>query len=507
MVKKIISFIVSVLILAQITVSADDLYMADTRQIYCFSDIMRAYVDIVDKDYNSTNIPSPADISGYIDGTKLTVRNVSRFSDTGEGVCDVFLIDISGSIRNNQMNQVKSAIKTWAANMNPNDKLALITFGDNVNLLLDFSNDITAINAAVDKITNNDKNTRLYGGIMEALKLTDRSDVGLPKRKNIILISDGVNDYSGGVNSNDVYSELKKRLIPVYSMRMSNSKAGNAEGTSTLNSVAEYSGGTTYDMSDKEIDTVYGWIKSGILNSCSVDFAYDDAKPDNQEHTFMIKVNQNGKMSEDSVKFIMKQNDETSGTYQLLSKNQNDTASGAELSDSVDEEAGNKKITQKRLILIIITAALLLLLLGLLLFMLLRNKKNKNNNYINTSYPNNNYYQGNNDIGTTVNMGYNNMSGPCITLRSVHSSYEQSYPLSDSISVGRHASNSFVINNPAVSGKHALITTTGNSIYVEDMGSVNGTFVNGRPVGYKTEVQNGDIVTFGNEDFYVNINY
>ena len=32
----------------------------------------------------------------------------------------------------------------------------------------------------------------------------------LRSAKNIILISDGVNDYSGGISESDIYTELKK---------------------------------------------------------------------------------------------------------------------------------------------------------------------------------------------------------------------------------------------------------------------------------------------------------
>ena len=490
MVKKIFLLILSSVILLQTTAFAGDIYKVDTRQLYCFKDIMRAYIDIEDKDANTADVPSEADVSGYIDGTRLTTRSIKRFADTGEGVSDVFLVDISGSIRDSQMEQVRSAIKVWAENMKENDRLALITFGDNVNVRIDFSNDVSAINAAVDGITNSDKNTRLYGGIIEALKLTDRNDVGLPKRKNIILITDGVNDYSGGVSENDVYSELKQRLIPVYSMRMTNSRAANEKGLSTLNSIAEYSGGTTYDMSDKSIDTVYGWIRESILNSCTVDFAYDGAEPDNTEHTFNLKVAQNSRIVEDSVKFIMKTSEESSGTYRMDAITQDDNSEKS-------SDNGNKK-----LIIIIFVAALLLILLGALAALFLRQKHN--NNYYdepeNNTYNNMNYYPAANSIGKTVEFGYasapGQTSGRSITLQSLRTMNSKTVPLAGSVSIGRSNSNTFVIDNPTVSGKHAVITEENGVVCIEDLSSVNGTLVNGILITPKAELKTGDILMF-----------
>src|SRR4051812_49751297 len=48
-----------------------------------------------------------------------------------------------------------------------------------------------------------------------------------------------------------------------------------------------------------------------------------------------------------------------------------------------------------------------------------------------------------------------------------------------------------------VSGEHAEITEIGGHWYVADSGSTNGTFVNGRKIGTKTEILDGDIIGFG----------
>ena len=52
--------------------------------------------------------------------------------------------------------------------------------------------------------------------------------------------------------------------------------------------------------------------------------------------------------------------------------------------------------------------------------------------------------------------------------------------LYDAITVGRNASNDFVINNPVVSGRHAVIRTDGRDLYIEDCNTLNGTLLNGK---------------------------
>ena len=95
------------------------------------------------KNSQTVEIPSQSDIDAHIDGTKLTVKNSVRFSETDSGTADIFLVDISGSIRDNQMQQVKNSIKTWAADMKPQDKMAIITFGNDVTVMNDYSDDKT----------------------------------------------------------------------------------------------------------------------------------------------------------------------------------------------------------------------------------------------------------------------------------------------------------------------------------------------------------------------------
>ena len=62
--------------------------------------------------------------------------------------------------------------------------------------------------------------------------------------------------------------------------------------------------------------------------------------------------------------------------------------------------------------------------------------------------------------------------------------------------IGRKPHNDLVIDNLAVSGEHAVIVTILNDSFLEDLGSTNGTFVNGQPVK-KHFLQNGDVVELG----------
>jgi len=79
------------------------------------------------------------------------------------------------------------------------------------------------------------------------------------------------------------------------------------------------------------------------------------------------------------------------------------------------------------------------------------------------------------------------------------------FPLArERTTIGRRPENDIQVDNLAVSGKHALIITILNDSFLEDLGSTNGTYVNGKLVK-KHALQHGDVITVGKHELrYVN---
>ena len=72
------------------------------------------------------------------------------------------------------------------------------------------------------------------------------------------------------------------------------------------------------------------------------------------------------------------------------------------------------------------------------------------------------------------------------------------YPLEgESISIGRDASNGVHINDAEVSRRHARLQFQGGKYVIEDVGSTNGTHVNGQRLSSAYVLRPGDIVSFG----------
>lgn len=72
------------------------------------------------------------------------------------------------------------------------------------------------------------------------------------------------------------------------------------------------------------------------------------------------------------------------------------------------------------------------------------------------------------------------------------------YPLEvPEIIVGRDASNGVAINDAEVSRKHAKLSLHGSAYVIQDLGSTNGTFINGQRIASSQVLNPGDTVSFG----------
>jgi predicted component of type VI protein secretion system len=67
----------------------------------------------------------------------------------------------------------------------------------------------------------------------------------------------------------------------------------------------------------------------------------------------------------------------------------------------------------------------------------------------------------------------------------------------EQFTVGRSAGNDLILADPEVSRRHIRIIRRADGFAVEDIGSTNGTFVNGQRISHLTLLQDGDAIDLG----------
>jgi pSer/pThr/pTyr-binding forkhead associated (FHA) protein len=66
----------------------------------------------------------------------------------------------------------------------------------------------------------------------------------------------------------------------------------------------------------------------------------------------------------------------------------------------------------------------------------------------------------------------------------------------DRTALGRRPYNDIVVDDLAISGEHAVLHMIGGEVYLEDLNSTNGTYVNGRPIK-RQALEQGDLIEVG----------
>jgi hypothetical protein len=88
--------------------------------------------------------------------------------------------------------------------------------------------------------------------------------------------------------------------------------------------------------------------------------------------------------------------------------------------------------------------------------------------------------------------------GPALVVRSGGGrAGEHFIPRAERTTIGRSPDNDIFLDDVTVSRKHAVLSQNGNEFLIEDLGSLNGTFVNRRRIESPTRLESGDEVQIG----------
>ena len=75
------------------------------------------------------------------------------------------------------------------------------------------------------------------------------------------------------------------------------------------------------------------------------------------------------------------------------------------------------------------------------------------------------------------------------------------FDLSEGATLGRADSAEIRVDDPFASSAHARIFPRGEFMYLEDMGSTNGTYLNGRKVATTERLKMADVIRIGDSEY------
>ncbi|MDO5517003.1 MAG: FHA domain-containing protein [Clostridium sp.] len=76
-------------------------------------------------------------------------------------------------------------------------------------------------------------------------------------------------------------------------------------------------------------------------------------------------------------------------------------------------------------------------------------------------------------------------------------------PIRSDLSIGRKDNNTIVLTDQHVSGNHAKIIVRNSGLFIEDLNSTNGTYLNNKKVNGRSKLTNKDEIKIGTSVFKI----
>ncbi|MDF2926045.1 MAG: hypothetical protein K0R57_4959 [Paenibacillaceae bacterium] len=230
------------------------------------------YVDALDQDGMPLKT-EPDSAAAFLGDRSLPVLGTEAFGASGEAAAYTFLVDISVSVNPGQNKGLKEPLLALAEQMKPDDQVSIVAFGSEVTVLQDFTKDKEAVRGSIAGITAKDNSTNLYKGVVKALDLLSGKRDGLPAKRILVILSDGEEWHDKGITREEVYMKIRETGIPVYTVSFHNAKASaqSKEYMKVLGSFARASSGQEYVLgqegatADTIVRSIHARVDGGLI--------------------------------------------------------------------------------------------------------------------------------------------------------------------------------------------------------------------------------------------------
>lgn len=195
--------------------------------------IVDVYLTVSDGAGKSVLGLTEREVEARIDGTPQPGVSLISAIAGGEHLAVVMLFDRSGSMKQS-LDITREAASGFIRRLSVGDRLAVVSFDEQIRVDASLTSDRAALEAAVQGIAAG-SNTVLYDALDAALSLLENAGTG---RQAILVLSDG-KDTRSRLKPADVVGAVKAKGVPVYTIGL-----GNGIDAATLTHLADETGGS-----------------------------------------------------------------------------------------------------------------------------------------------------------------------------------------------------------------------------------------------------------------------
>lgn len=464
MVKRIISILI--VILVTISISAGFAIAAATDDIQLSNDNTTVQNKLPHvRVYCETSEHYPVEgISVAINGYEAEIAKADTFSKFGEGVDYFVLVDVSASIEKKDFDEVKKTLIDFGKNsLSNNDKVFLVPFGEKVYQKQatdyytpgskEFSN-------AVMSLEGEDEYTNLFNAIDTVASMIDNELSEELNRSVVLLITDGMDDTTGGYKNKEEASKSIKTLnTPLYAFAINGTKKSKddlGELARSLNGRL-YTGNLLNDLNS---------LKKSIDNTLTIDAEANNAADIGSSFDIEVRVN---------------------GVEKAIEKKNITSNKSGELKNSFKYNA--TKLSKEYWWVIAIVAVALIAL-----FLFLGIKRHKGIVKVDGET----VFRDNVTQRQHISVNRKNVITLHLTM-SVDGSDMISHDveLINSIIVGRSNICDLYVDDPTMARQNFAMEYRDGRMYIQDLNSTNGTILNGIRITSIQELHRGDTIVAG----------
>ncbi len=452
----------------------------------------------------------PDQLTLFIGNEKMAVSDLKRVESAEEGVTYLFLVDVSGSMSDTKMNAVKQILKDTVNQITEKDNASIFGVGNDA-----YTNPIVSkneIESQIDAVNRKSKeDTNLYASIVKGLDVLKTVEK-VHDKKCLIILSDGEDDYTTGITRDEVYRKIDSCNIPIFTIAMLDKKPTQKriDASKTLGSFARYSPGgldLVYGLEETNSTDIASKIITSIESGYVLTANLTDYVSDGKEQVLKLELRTEDGLASDSY---------TINTNGFIVAPSPSLTPEPEIAD-VEEDS---TVQSNRILWIIAIAGGVVLICIIIILFRIRKKKNK----ITASQvePDQEPAVENNEENDSVTVSmpidrtdFSTVSQPepqepdvTIVLTKMDRLNNQVYMVDifGSIVIGRVQAKSDISfpEDGKLSSAHCQISFSANKLYIKDLDSTNGTFVNGVPISSQYKLEKDDVIQIGSMQFRIN---
>lgn len=227
----------------------------------------------------------------YLAQEKLTpVGEPQVFADCGEGICYYVLLDISGSIPDSYFKGMKDGVMQLQEQLNPEDKLVLYSFGDEVLLAADGSQSADELAEVLDGLDNNNQETLLFEAIHQVASISEQMKEDHITRQVLVVMTDGEDFALGKKQAQEAQTNLRDKGIPTYAFGIRDTKK---EYINSFGEFARTSGGDITVFTPEEGSEMLVGLKENLQDDIRAEYRASANLVTYQAEAFSLKFADN----------------------------------------------------------------------------------------------------------------------------------------------------------------------------------------------------------------------